>query len=86
VDFHLEKEVESVDFGGHKVKTKDGEEFSYDKVIFATVGAILVGNSGYVLIDVSVHRVEHLRDYRCKDSSLWGTFLSLEAWTTYRGS
>ncbi|KAF8254155.1 hypothetical protein K440DRAFT_639920 [Wilcoxina mikolae CBS 423.85] len=38
VDFHLEKEVESVDFAGHKLKTKDGEEFSYDKVIFTTGG------------------------------------------------
>jgi hypothetical protein len=38
IEFHLEKEVESVDFAGHKLKTKDGEEYEYDKVIFATGG------------------------------------------------
>jgi len=38
IEFHLEKEVESVDFTGHKVKTKDGEEFEYTKAIFATGG------------------------------------------------
>jgi NADPH-dependent glutamate synthase beta subunit-like oxidoreductase len=38
IDFHLEKEVQSVDFGCKTLKTKDGEEHSYDKVIFATGG------------------------------------------------
>jgi NADPH-dependent 2,4-dienoyl-CoA reductase/sulfur reductase-like enzyme len=38
VDFHLETEVESVDFGGHTLKTKDGKEWKYTKVIFATGG------------------------------------------------
>ena len=43
VDFQLNKEVESVDFAGHKLKTKDGEEYAYDKVLFATVSFVRIG-------------------------------------------
>ncbi|KAI5802440.1 hypothetical protein FPQ18DRAFT_383451 [Pyronema domesticum] len=38
VDVKTGTEVESVDFAGHKLKTKDGQEYTYDKVIFATGG------------------------------------------------
>ena len=43
MDFHLNKEVESVDFARHKLKTKDGEEYAYDKVLFATVSFVRIG-------------------------------------------
>ncbi|KAH8150062.1 uncharacterized protein LAJ45_05748 [Morchella importuna] len=38
VDFHLGVEVASVDFKAHKIHTKDGGEWSYGKVLFATGG------------------------------------------------
>lgn len=38
VEFHLSTEVESVDLAAHSVKTKDGKEWKYSKVIFATGG------------------------------------------------
>jgi NADPH-dependent 2,4-dienoyl-CoA reductase/sulfur reductase-like enzyme len=38
VEFHLGVEVETVDFINHKLKTKDGKEWEYNKVIFATGG------------------------------------------------
>jgi NADPH-dependent 2,4-dienoyl-CoA reductase/sulfur reductase-like enzyme len=38
VDFHLETEVESIDFKGHKIKTKNGGEFEYTKVVCCTGG------------------------------------------------
>jgi NADPH-dependent 2,4-dienoyl-CoA reductase/sulfur reductase-like enzyme len=38
VDFHLGVEVASVDFKAHKLHTKDGGEWSYGKVLFATGG------------------------------------------------
>jgi lysine/ornithine N-monooxygenase len=38
IDFHLEKEVQFVDFGCKTLKTNDGDEYTYDKVIFATGG------------------------------------------------
>lgn len=39
VEFHLETEVDSVDFKDHTVTTKDGRNWNYNKVIFATGGA-----------------------------------------------
>jgi NADPH-dependent 2,4-dienoyl-CoA reductase/sulfur reductase-like enzyme len=38
VEFHLETEVVSVDFEGHRVKTKDGKDWDYSRVVFATGG------------------------------------------------
>ncbi|KAI5784646.1 hypothetical protein EDC01DRAFT_618353 [Geopyxis carbonaria] len=39
VEFHLETEVDSVNFDAYEVQTKDGKTFSYTTVIFATGGA-----------------------------------------------
>lgn len=38
MEFHLETEVDSVNFCSHEVQTKDGKTFDYSKVIFSTGG------------------------------------------------